>query len=114
MRLRFLQGQTPADDAVAFGDVKADDFIRHWSGRWWVLENPSMEWGSVATPMGESIAQHGAELIPGDWAHGSALRRLWLRPVHRRRDPLAVRPQGGTGFKIRSVGGQVCHGRWFG
>ena len=52
MCLRFLQGQTPADDAVAFGDVKADDFVGHWSGRWWVLENHSMEWGSGVTPGG--------------------------------------------------------------
>ena len=72
-----------------------------------------MEWGSVATPMGESIAQHGAELIPGDWADGSALRRLWLCPVNTRRDPLAVRPEDPTGGKVGSVSGQVCHGRWF-
>ena len=78
MRLRFLQGQTPADDAVAFGDVKADDFVGHWSGQWWGLLNCSMEWGSGVTPMGESIAQHGAELIPGDWAHGAPLGWLLL------------------------------------
>ena len=45
MRLRFLQGQTPADDAVAFGDVKADDFVGHWSGQWWGLVNCSTDGG---------------------------------------------------------------------
>ena len=69
--------------------------------------------GGSGAPLGESIAKHGAVTVSGQRAHGAPLGWLLLHPVHCRGDLITIGPEGPTGCKVGSVGGQVCHGRWW-